>query len=95
MTREGLLALLAKVAAAYGTDAYHQKDRAPVTNPRAIPAIEQAEAAGLLTIDRSEAPMMMRGSHVTIAPDGCFVTLTEAGRAMLAASPFAEGRGDG
>lgn len=77
--------LLLKVKAAYGSDAFRQKGKAPVVNPRAIPVVEKCAAAGLLTIDRSEMPMMGRGPHVTVAPGGFFVSLTEAADAMLAA----------
>lgn len=87
-------ALLEKVRAAYGTDAYRQKNQAPVTNPRVMPLIEEAASAGLLTIDRSELPMMAHGPHITIAPDGCFVRLTEKGLAMLAARIVPEDRHD-
>lgn len=81
--------LLLKVKASYATDAYRQKGKAPISNPKAVALIEKCAEAGFLTIDRSELPMLMAGPHVTIAPKGFFVSLTEAGEAVIAA---AEGR---
>ena len=86
--------LLLKVKAAYGSDAFRQKGKAPVMNPRAIPLIERCAEAGLLEIDYSELPMMANGPRVTIAPGGFFASLTAAGEAALRARAEEAGDGD-
>lgn len=78
------LPLLRKIRAAYGSDVFRQRDKAPITNAKVLPLIEEAAEAGLLTIDRSEAPMLRAGPRVIVALDGCFVRITSAGRAALA-----------
>jgi hypothetical protein len=76
--------LLAAVQKIDGTDAFQQAGKSPVTNSAFLPRLEALAQKGLVTIDRSECPVMINGPHLTIAPEGFFVSLTPAGIDALA-----------
>ena len=85
MSGEPNVRILRQIAELDGADAFKTKGKAPVMSEKAWAMLRPMADAGLIVLDESEAPIMDLDRFGHMLGRG-FASLTEAGRAAIAAA---------